>query len=76
VSFNLSNYILVLYNSPEIIAFTVGVLPADGVDGTCHDRVVDIVSFVAGKMIHTGESIIVEKEHVSRDGATRTASDA
>ncbi len=58
-----------------IVSTFVHFLPTDGIDRAGRNRVIDIVSFIVIEVIHTGEALIIEGEHIPRNSRTRTASD-
>lgn len=69
-------YILVLHNSINIVSTFIHFLPTDRIHWAGSNRVIDIVPFIVIEVIHTGEALIIECEHITRNSGTCTASDA
>jgi hypothetical protein len=68
-------YIHMLYNTVGICSSSICCLPADRIDRTGSDRVIDIFSLVVPEWLDTRESLIIEREYITRDRRTRTTTD-
>jgi hypothetical protein len=64
-----------LDDTVAIWAIWIGILPADRIDWTGCDRVIDIVILIAWEWLDTGESIIIKYEYIPRDRSAGSTTD-